>query len=237
MKISLALAALVAAAGSASADVVAYWNFNNSTVNSTSGQLGVLNSVIADQGAGTVSVGNGVTFNTNAAGTANGAAGTFSGSTINVLGTDGSGGALSVQGAVGGSGTAPVTSNGGTVDFTLNMSTFSSLVMTFSGRGTSTGFGSATDANQVLISTDGINFSQVATYESRQTSFQLYTFNIGNALDGASTAIVRLRLNGATSGAGNNRIDNVQFNATLIPTPGSLALVGLGGLVATRRRR
>ena len=64
MKISLAIAALVVAAGSASADVVAYWNFNNSTTNSTSGQLGVLNSVAADVGSGTVGVGNGVTFNT-----------------------------------------------------------------------------------------------------------------------------------------------------------------------------
>ncbi|MBU6413993.1 MAG: PEP-CTERM sorting domain-containing protein [Planctomycetes bacterium] len=237
MKISLAIAALVAAAGSASADVVAYWNFNNSTANTTAGQLGVLNSFAADQGSGTVSVGNGITFNTVAAGTANGAAGTFSGNVLNALGADGSGGALSVQGAVGGSGTAPVTSNGATVDFTINMSIFTNLVMTFAGRGTSTGFGSSTDPNQVLISTDGVNFSQVATYESRQTTFALYTFNIGNALDGASTAIVRLRLNGASSGAGNNRIDNVQLNATLVPTPGSLALVGLGGLVATRRRR
>lgn len=237
MKISLAIAALVAAAGSASADVVAYWNFNASTANTTAGQLGVLNSVAADQGSGTVSVGNGITFNTIAAGTANGAAGTFSGSVLNALGADVSGGALSVQGAVGGSGTAPVTSNGATVDFTVNMSIFTNLVMTFAGRGTGTGFGSSTDPNQVLISTDGVNFSQVATYESRQTTFALYTFNIGNALDGASTAIVRLRLNGASSGAGNNRIDNVQLNATLVPTPGSLALVGLGGLVATRRRR
>ena len=38
-------------------------------------------------------------------------------------------------------------------------------------------------------------------------------------------------------GAGNNRWDNIQINADAVPAPGSIALVGLAGLVAGRRRR
>jgi hypothetical protein len=40
---------------------------------------------------------------------------------------------------------------------------------------------------------------------------------------------------GATNGT--NRIDNVTVEGTFVPTPGSLALAGLGGLMAARRRR
>jgi len=45
----------------------------------------------------------------------------------------------------------------------------------------------------------------------------------------------------ATTGAGatngTNRIDNVTVEGDLVPAPGSLALAGLGGLLAARRRR
>jgi MYXO-CTERM domain-containing protein len=173
-------------------------------------------------------------FNT----TPDGQVGTFAGNTLNSLFGDVSGGALSVVGSIGNQNTNPVDANGGWVQFAISTSGYTNLVMSFAGRGTSTGFGSVNSAvNTVQTSTDGVNFANFTTYESRQTSFQTYTFNFGAGLNNQSTVFVRLRLDGATSGNGNNRIDNVQFNATAIPAPGALALVGLGGLVAARRRR
>lgn len=42
---------------------------------------------------------------------------------------------------------------------------------------------------------------------------------------------------GAVATAGTSRMDNVIISGDLIPTPGAVSLVGLGGLVAMRRRR
>ena len=36
---------------------------------------------------------------------------------------------------------------------------------------------------------------------------------------------------------GNNRLDNIVVAGALVPTPGAAALMGIGGLVAARRRR
>lgn len=236
--VALAILAGAAVANTASADLLAYWNFNASTPAAAPGTLGVLTSTAVNAGAGTLSIGGGLVYNANFNSTPNGQVGTFAGNVLNAVGADGSGGALSVVGSIGNSTGNSVDANGGWVQFAISTSGYSNLVMTFAGRGTSTGFGSVNSAfNTVQTSTDGVNFSSFTTYESRQTSFQLYTFNFGAGLNNQSTVYVRLLLDGATSGNGNNRIDNVQFNATAIPAPGALALVGLGGLVAARRRR
>lgn len=235
--LALALAAGAAIANTASADLLAYWNFNASTAQSGSGTLGVLNSTAVNAGAGTLTIGGGLVFNTTATSTPTGHVGTFAGNTLNSLFGDTTGGALTVVGSIGNQNANPVTANGGWVQFAISTAGYKDLVLTFAGRGTSTGFGSAGSPNTVQTSTDGVNFSNFATYESRQTSFNLYTFNFGAGLNNQSTVYVRLLLDGASSGNGNNRIDNVQFNATVIPAPGALALVGLGGLIAARRRR
>ncbi len=79
-----------------------------------------------------------------------------------------------------------------------------------------------------------------ATYQA------IYTFGptAGPAtLDNLATVYFRLRMNstvsangGAVATAGTNRVDSVVISGTRIPTPGSLALLGLAGLVARRRR-
>jgi hypothetical protein len=57
-----------------------------------------------------------------------------------------------------------------------------------------------------------------------------------SALDNAATAYVRVTFTGATSSTGNNRLDNIIFNADVVPAPGAVALLGLAGLVIRRRR-
>jgi hypothetical protein len=48
---------------------------------------------------------------------------------------------------------------------------------------------------------------------------------------------VRVTFEGATSDSGNNRIDNIQFNATAVPEPTSGLLIGLGTLACVALRR
>jgi len=215
--------------------VITYWNFNNSTGNSTAGQLGTLNSTAANFGTGTVSVGPGLAFNTNSAGTANGAVGTFTGTTLSAMPADSGvtpGGALAVQGNLGGSGT--VTNNGKYVQFSTSTIGYTGISFLFDTRGTGTGFSN----NQVSWSNDGVNFFNAgAAYSGTPTTFFTVTRALGAGADGAATLFVRITLDGATGGGGNNRIDNVQFLGTAIPAPGSVALIGLAGLVAGRRRR
>ncbi|MBL8874312.1 MAG: hypothetical protein JNM86_00775 [Phycisphaerae bacterium] len=233
--LALAITAGAAICASANADVITYWNFNNSTPNSTAGQLGVLTGTGASFGSGTVSVGPGLAFNSNSAGTANGAVGTFSGTILSAMPADvgtNPGGALAIQGNLGGSGT--VTNNGKYIQFSTSTVGYTGISFLFDTRGTGTGFSN----NQVSWSTDGVNFTNVgAAYSGTPTSFFTITRALGVAADGASSLTVRITFDGATGGGGNNRIDNVQFLGTAIPAPGSVALVGLAGLVAGRRRR
>ena len=234
--LALALVAGAAIASTANADLVAHWNFNDSTANLVSGQLGVLNSLASNSGSGTLSASS--SFNTVSNGTADGLFGTFSGSAVNAVGADASGGSLVLQASLGGVSANPVTANGSSALFSVGKASFSDLSFSFAHRRTSTGFSSL----QVAYSIDGgISFSNLGASINPGTSstFTASNFSLaGNgAVNAASSIIFRITYDGATGGAGNARVDNVQINGTLIPAPGALALVGLGGLVAARRRR
>ena len=71
-----------------------------------------------------------------------------------------------------------------------------------------------------------------ATYNALYTS----TFDFAGAIDNQSQVIVRFRSLVTAASTGSNRIDNVLFNST-VPTPGAVALLGLAGVAARRRRR
>ena len=56
--------------------------------------------------------------------------------------------------------------------------------------------------------------------------------------DVTTTTTFRIEVGGVgNDGRHTNGIDNITLNATVIPEPGSLALLGLGGLLIARRRR
>jgi hypothetical protein len=64
-----------------------------------------------------------------------------------------------------------------------------------------------------------------------------------DGLDGVDDAYVRVTFEGATSSTGNNRIDNIQFNATempalanSVPEPGCPMLIGVGAALALSMR-
>ena len=106
------------------------------------------------------------------------------------------------------------------------------LVLSYTTRGTATGF----NAQDWSYSTDGVNYTSFSTIGGITTSFAIKTIDFSAAgLAGQSNVHIRVTFNGATNTGGNNRLDNVQFNATAIPAPGALALFGLDPVADARR--
>lgn len=78
---------------------------------------------------------------------------------------------------------------------------------------------------QATIPHQGVSFSDAI--------FTTYAFDSGFTLDAGTTAIQFESLNGQ---GGNGRAHIDEFTITAVPEPGSLALMGLGGLCILRRR-
>ena len=122
--------------------------------------------------------------------------------------------------------------------FKFSMTGLSNLAVSYAVQRTSTGF----TTQQWDYSSDGTNWSSAATITGIQASFSgggtnvVTSLGVASGLDNAATAYMRVTFTGATSATGNNRVDNFQFNAAAIPAPGAVALIGLAGLVARRRR-
>ena len=206
MKIAMtALVAGLAAAGvsTASADLVAYWNYNASTPGSNGG-LGTLDQTYPfAANAGTGSITTNFSINT-VAGTAaqnTGDLGTFGGDVGNALFGDPAGGALALRAGSGLSG-APVTNNGKWVDFGISTVGYGAdLVLSYTTRGTATGF----NAQDWSYSTDGVNYTAFTTITGITTTFAIKTIDFSAAgLAGQANLHVRVTFNGATNSGGNS---------------------------------
>lgn len=205
------LLAILATGSSAHAVTIGYWNFNSQNLTRNDG-LAAANAQLTT----TVDSGN-VSW--------------FSGSTLNALNSDTAGVAFCPVGN---------TQNGRsmTVSFGAASLAFSSISVSYATRGTSTGFSN----NSWSYSTDGVNFTALAgsTYDQRDTVFVVRSFNF-SPLSNVQNVWLRLTFDGAAGSTGNNRVDNLQVNATANPVPeptSMLALaVGLGGALRLRRRR
>jgi hypothetical protein len=200
----LALAALQAAFfASASADTVAYWNFNSLSISTASapGSGGVPTSIAANVGTASLSLAGWT-----------GLVDDFAGSALNAQGSDPSGASLSV--VAGGPTAAPFPGNGGVVDIAVDFTGFEDPIISFAVRGTSSGF----DTGTWSYSIDGGAFTPVAAVNTatRSTTFAATTVDLSsyNDLDGADNVILRYTLSGATTNSGNNRIDNLLIEAT-----------------------
>lgn len=220
----------------ASADVIAYWNFNASTAGSGGG-LGTVDQAYpfaANQGSGSIYTNFSINTVAGAASSNTGDLGTFGGTLINAITPDAAGGALALR--AGNGINSGVTNNGKYVEFRLNGTTFADdIVLTYASQRTGTGFTS----QLWQFSTDGgTTYTNFTTISGLPSSFGLQTVDFTAAdLGGFADLRFRVVVDGASNQGGNNRLDNIQFNATRIPTPGALALLGLGGLVVGRRRR
>lgn len=234
------------AATSAHADVLAAWNFNNTTYKSsmlnpflTSGTAEVydaatktLTTASAGVYASTAKVDFSAlagTMGDGSSGGSNGQYGAFSGPNIATIPNDT---AFSLLGT---------NNNGKYVTFTLATSGYEGLTMTYDTRGSGTGF-----ANQVWsYSTDGTTWVDVDTKTGRNliTTFTNVAIDFSSIADvnNLDTLYVRVTFSGATGSAGNNRLDNVTFSANAVgaevPEPATIGALGLGGLMLLARRR
>ncbi len=225
MKKALIIVAIAGFAGLSSADTVANWGFNDQGL--PGGGFGFQVSDFpysADVGSGEMTLGN---FNSDNAAGVYTYVQSFSGTTT--LAIDGvSGGSFAFQGATG----QGVTNNGAQAIFAFDGTSWTGLEIDFARRGTSTGFDSLT----IGLYDSGMLIDTVAVILGAQSS----SWNSNNydlsSLNGVTDASVVFTFDGATSDTGNNRLDNVTISG-IVPAPGALALLGMGGLVGVRRRR
>lgn len=89
-------------------------------------------------------------------------------------------------------------------------------------------------------------FTVVNDYNVDQVTWSSLAFTPGSsfgpfalpaAADNQALVYIRMTSQVTVATGGTNRIDDVTVQGTLIPTPGALALMGLGALVTGRRRR
>lgn len=170
-------------------DVLTYWNFNTG-VNGTPW----IAPIIASYGSGVITAG------TWTWGDVNFTEG-FSGSTQNALFGDPSGASLSLRNSA---------MNGNYIQFEFSMAGFENLIVSYWTQRTATGFNN----NQWSWSTDGINFTNFGPMINPSLTPGLVITLELTELNLAPNAYLRYTLDGATSATGNNRIDNLQLNAT-----------------------
>lgn len=202
----------------ASGDVIAYWNFN-----SLSGSAPA--TIASDFGSGTILL-DGSNGSSDWS-TVTGSTDAFGGTTTNALFGDISGNAFCPVGSA---------ANGFSFVFAIDMSNYSDLDISYATRGTSTGFSS----QAWEYSTDGVNFTAAETIASQMTSsWVTKSLATITGLDGAATAFLRVTMTGATSTNGNNRFDNVVFDAapSTPVVPGPAAIAALSAIAGMRRRR
>jgi hypothetical protein len=243
MKTILSIVAIAAVSSSASGALVAAWDFQTTTNGGTALVVSpsTPTTLVANFGAGSLYL-NGTngssSFFIPATGSTNTEVNSFSGTTVNA--DAGIGLSTTTTGAAA-LAIANSSANGKSLAFLLNLTGLQNLTVSLAAQRTTTGF-----TSQVWeTSSDGTNWSSWGSFTAGTAAGTLapafatsgvLSLTGTSALDNAATAYIRVTFTGATASNGNNRLDNIIFNADVIPTPGSLALLGLAGLVIRRRR-
>lgn len=159
----------------------------------------------------------------------------FGGSTLNADGPDGAGQDLAL---LGGGATGAIANNGAYLQATANLTGLNNIGFSFAGRRSGTGFNNDTlsysvDGGQTFTTfMSGINLTN-GTY-----TVQPFDFSGVTALNNNANAQFRLTFDGATTAAGNNRLDNLIITGDKItgtvtpPVPEASTTVSLGLMLA-----
>ncbi len=149
-----------------------------------------------------------------------------SGTSVNRITGDATGESLFI---VGGTGNVE---NGKSVIFSLDMSGYKNLVLTYATDRSSYGF----NEQDWSYSTDGgVTFNSSSAITSISGGFATATVDFSSAIDNDSSILIELILKGATSSTGSDHFDNIQFNADAciapIPEPAGWGLISAFGLL------
>jgi len=172
---------------------------------------GVPGSVVADAGTGSISF---TQFT--------GGLGTLAGTDVNAWPGDPAGLALAVTGSG---------QNGRWLEITADTAGRSQLSLSMAARRSSSGF-----AQALVEAWDGQAWRSAGTLEPSATQWQQLQVDLRDFafLDNGS-ARLRIRLEGATSGSGNVRLDNLRLESGVVPSPGSAAALGAAAVMGSRR--
>ncbi|MFO0893334.1 MAG: hypothetical protein U0574_00065 [Phycisphaerales bacterium] len=203
-----AVAALAVACvhGAAEADLLAGWHFNGMAVP-------VDAAIAADHGTGSIDL------------TAFGGSGLSwqAGSDLNAWKGDAAGDALTFTGS---------SLNGKSAEIVAPTKGFQGLQLSFAVRRTASGF--ATSTVEVW---DGGNWLLAGQITAAPSTWTVVSFDLSRyAFLNAGSAKLRVKVDGASSGSGTLRLDNVRLEGSVIPAPGPAA-VGAAAAAAVRRRR
>lgn len=173
--------------------------------------------------------------------TAVGTTSNFAGTSLGLPGSGSPPG--SPTGQSGSNSIAVVGTGGGSLTFSVNTTNYSNIVFSFAAQRTGTG-GANTTAQYSLNGSTYFNLGTVIPGASSpgfagasiNPSDYFFSFNAAAAAN-KGTVFFRILVPGASSASGNQRFDNLVVAGEVIPTPGSLAFMTLGGLLAARRRR
>ena len=122
--------------------------------------------------------------------------------------------------------------NGKSAVFTTSSAGYEGLSLSMAVRATATGH-----MLSVIEAWNGADWQSVGSFSLVGSVWTTASFDLsGLGFLNDGVASLRLRLDGATSAQGNFRVDNVRIEATAIPAPAALALLGCAGLCGRRRR-
>ncbi|MBS0191849.1 MAG: PEP-CTERM sorting domain-containing protein [Phycisphaerales bacterium] len=173
--------------------------------------------------------------------TATGTASFFGGTTLGMPGSNSPPG--SPSGQSGTNAVAIVGTSGGSLTFSLSTLNYTNIIFSFASQRTATGGANAS----VEYSLNGSSYTSLGTIipgasspgfagASINVADYFFSFNAAGAAN-KSNVFFRISVPGASSASGNQRYDNLVVQGDSVPTPGTFALAGLGGLFAARRRR
>jgi len=121
--------------------------------------------------------------------------------------------------------------NGKGVQLTVRTAGMRQLSLSLAARRSSSGF-----AQTFVEVWDGENWIVAGQFSANTTQWQQHQFSLADFAHAENgTAWLRLRVEGATSGSGNMRVDNLRVEGTAVPAPGGAAAVGVAAALVGRR--